>query len=59
MNGKTIAYSQGMEKQKTKELIRLDAERSKAELLGDTKKYLSAIGEISKTIRAADRNKIS
>ncbi len=52
-NGKAIAPKLGMEKQKIKELIKLDAERSRADLLGETKEYLRSVKEISEICKRA------
>ncbi len=52
-NGKALALKLDMEKQKIKELIKLDAERSRADLLGETKEYLRSVKEISEICKRA------
>mgnify|MGYP001605985498 CR=1 FL=1 len=45
-----------MKKQEIKEIIKLDAQRSKASMQGKTKEFLKSIDKIAKLIRAASRN---
>lgn len=44
-----------MERKEIKELIKLDAKRSKADIRGETKEYISATKKIMKLIKSTKK----